>query len=65
MSTDGFNGIRMFYKYESSYERIEKIGKDCELKSLIKKYTIESVSLFEMWYGFQAVGTYYIYVPKN
>lgn len=68
MTTDNFQGIRIFYKYESVMERIRKEKHISEWKRCRhKKYgeSMETLLIFEWWYGLHATGTYYIYVPKN
>lgn len=66
MPTDNFQGIRIFYKYESVLERIRKEKRISEWKKCrYKEYGegMEPLWIFEWWYGLHATGTYYIYVP--
>lgn len=69
MPTGDFQGIRIFYKYESIHERIRKEKHLREWKRVRNKeykYNMEiPLWVFEWWYGLHATGTYYIYVPKN
>lgn len=68
MLTDSFQGIRIFYKYESVLERIRREKHLREWKRFAHKdyvYGTAPLWVFEWWYGLHDTGTYYIYVPKN
>ena len=68
MPTKDFQGIRIFYKYESVLERIRKENHFREWKrfrNVDYVYGTDPVWIFEWWYGLHDTGTYYIYVPKN
>lgn len=68
LPTDDFKGIRIFYKVETTYEKIRKEHLLREWKKICfveYLYGCDPKWIFKCWYGIHDTGTYYVYVPKN